>query len=76
MAGSDRLTTVVSDGVPLKQVVLFPVTRPEDVFGCLNYKGKAKTVEEMAAGIIAEAWRCHAGDSTTVGVGGEGPDRS
>lgn len=35
----------------------FAPTRPEDVFGCLRYEGKAKPVEEMAAGIAEEARR-------------------
>ncbi len=33
----------------------FPQTRPEDVFACLNYTGAPKTLEEMDAGILAEA---------------------
>jgi hypothetical protein len=57
MSDADRLPTVVSDDALLKPAALFPATRPEDVFGCLPYKGKAKTLEEMNAGVVAEARR-------------------
>ena len=39
---------------------LFPPTRLEDVAGCLNYQGEAKSVEEMDAAITAQfrrEWR-------------------
>ncbi|MCP4698949.1 MAG: DUF2281 domain-containing protein [Gammaproteobacteria bacterium] len=39
---------------------LFPPTKLEDVAGCLRYKGKAKSVEEMDAAIAAQfrrEWR-------------------
>lgn len=42
-----------------KAAPLFPATRPEDVFGSLRYAGKPKTIEEMDAGILAEARRRH-----------------
>ncbi|HEY4113523.1 MAG TPA: AbrB/MazE/SpoVT family DNA-binding domain-containing protein [Rhizomicrobium sp.] len=45
------------DGVLLKPESLFPPTRPEDVFGCLKYKGQPKTIEEMNAAIAAEVRR-------------------
>jgi AbrB family looped-hinge helix DNA binding protein len=48
------------DGVLLKAVPIFPPTRPEDVFGSLKYDGPPKTLEEMDAGIVAEAKRRHA----------------
>jgi AbrB family looped-hinge helix DNA binding protein len=44
-------------GVLLKPEPLFPPTRPEDVFGCLKYTGKPKTIEEMDAAVMAEAKR-------------------
>ena len=40
----------------------FPATTPERVFGCLHYNGPPKSVEEMKAGIAAEARRRHARD--------------
>ncbi|HEX3664636.1 MAG TPA: hypothetical protein VHU23_05330 [Rhizomicrobium sp.] len=48
------------DGVLLKAAPLFPPTRPEDVFGSLKYNGPPKTLEDMDAGIAAEAKRRHA----------------
>ena len=42
------------------QATAFAPTRPEDVFGSLPAKGKPKSVEEMEAGIAAEAKRRHA----------------
>lgn len=39
------------DGVLLRPKRLFPGTRMEDVVGCLQYKGKAKTVAQMDAAI-------------------------
>lgn len=39
-------------------------TRPKDVFGSLPYKGPAKSIADMAAGIATEAKRRHARDRT------------
>jgi AbrB family looped-hinge helix DNA binding protein len=50
------------DGVLLKAAPLFAPTRPEDVYGSLSPKGPPKTIEEMEAGIMAEAKRRHARD--------------
>jgi AbrB family looped-hinge helix DNA binding protein len=47
------------DGVLLKP---FPAVKAADVFASLPYRGKPKSVEEMEAGIIAEARRRHARD--------------
>lgn len=48
-------------GVPLKLLTTdFAPTRPENVFRCLSYTGKPKSVEQMDAGIAAEARRRHA----------------
>jgi AbrB family looped-hinge helix DNA binding protein len=58
-----RLTAEAAEGgVLLRAAPSFPPTRPEDVFGCLGYSGPPKTIEEMDAGILAEAKRRHAGD--------------
>jgi hypothetical protein len=40
----------------------FAPTRPEDVFGCLPYRGKPKSIEEMDAGIAQEVKRRHGRD--------------
>jgi AbrB family looped-hinge helix DNA binding protein len=56
-AGTRLVVEETPDGVLLKPVPLFAPTRPEDVFGCLGHSGAAKTIEEMAAGIVAEARR-------------------
>ena len=50
------------EGVLLKPEPVFPVTRPAEVFGCLAFSGAPKTLEEMEAGVLAEAKRRHAGD--------------
>ena len=49
------------EGVLLRAEPVFPETRPEDVFGCLAYDGPPRTLEEMEAGVLAEAKRRHAG---------------
>ena len=62
-AAGTRLTVEeTEDGVLLKPAPAFAETRPEDVFGALPYTGKAKTIAEMDAGVLAEAKRRHAGD--------------
>ena len=45
------------EGVLLRAAPHFPETRPERVFGCLSNKGKAKSIAEMKAGVMAEAGR-------------------
>ena len=91
MAGSDKLTTIVStkgqvilpsairkrrkwgagtrlevkdtpEGVLLKPASAFAATRPQDVLGYLPHRGEPKTLEEMDAGVLAEARRRHARD--------------
>jgi uncharacterized protein (DUF433 family) len=41
---------------------LFERTRSDDVFGSLKFSGRAKTLEEMDAGVLAEARRRYARD--------------
>uniref|UniRef100_Q07LL6 Transcriptional regulator, AbrB family n=1 Tax=Rhodopseudomonas palustris (strain BisA53) TaxID=316055 RepID=Q07LL6_RHOP5 len=48
------------DGVLLRQAELFPEMQPKDVFGSLPHQGAPKTLEQMDAGIAAEARRRHA----------------
>ncbi len=60
-AGTRLVVEHTADGVLLRPVTtLFAPTRPEDVFGCLPYSGKPKSVDEMNAGIDEEVKRRHA----------------
>ncbi len=61
-AGTELVVEDTSEGVLLKAEPAFAPTRPKDVFGSLSYKGPAKSIAEMAAGIAAEAKRRHARD--------------
>jgi AbrB family looped-hinge helix DNA binding protein len=58
--GTALIVEDTAAGVLLRAAPVFPVTRPEDVRGMLAYKGRPKTLEEMDAGIVAEAKRRHA----------------
>jgi AbrB family looped-hinge helix DNA binding protein len=58
-AGTRLLVEDTQDGVLLKAAPIFPPTLPEDVFGSLGYAGEPKSLEEMDAGITAEAKRRH-----------------
>ena len=50
-----------AEGVLLKPLTTaFARTRPEDVFGCLAFKGKPRSIEDMEAGIATEAKRRYA----------------
>ena len=49
-------------GVLLRRVALFAPTEMADVFGSLKTDGRARTLEEMDAAVVAEARRRHAGD--------------
>ena len=44
----------VAGGVLLKPLKPFPATRLEDVFGCLKYNGRPKTIAEMDRAIVKE----------------------
>lgn len=60
-AGTRLAVLDTADGVLLKPLTTpFAPTRPEDVFGSLRYTGEPKSVDEMDAGIAAEAKRRHA----------------
>lgn len=61
-AGTRLVVEDTVEGVLLRSAPLFSETRPDDVFGVLAYQGEAKSLEEMDAGILAEAKRRHAGD--------------
>jgi AbrB family looped-hinge helix DNA binding protein len=49
--GQKLLVVDTGDGVLLKPASPFPEKTVEEVAGCLNYKGKAKTLAEMEAAI-------------------------
>ena len=56
-----RLTVEeTSEGVLLRPAPRFPLTTPDQVFGCLRYEGTPKTLDEMRQGIVVEARRRHA----------------
>ena len=59
-AGTRLVVEETPEGVLLKQAPLFPETKPANVYASLPYRGAPKSVEEMAAGIAAEARRRHA----------------
>ncbi len=58
-AGTELVVEETAEGVLLKPADLFPRTEPDRVFGMLAYSGRPKTVEEMNAGVLAEAKRRH-----------------
>lgn len=61
--GTRLIVEHTADGVLLKPLTTtFAPTQPNDVFGCLAYKGGSKSVEEMDAGIATEVRRRHARD--------------
>jgi AbrB family looped-hinge helix DNA binding protein len=59
-AGTRLTVEETPDGVLLKPAPAFPLTTPEQVFGCLRYQGKPKTLRDMQDGIAAEVRRRHA----------------
>lgn len=59
-AGTRLVVEDTPDGVLLKPAPAFAETRPQDVFGLLPWRGEPKTLEEMDAGVLAEAKRRHA----------------
>jgi hypothetical protein len=54
-AGTQLLVEETMEGVLLKPVPTFVQTRPEDVFASLLHHGRPKTLEDMEAGMLAEA---------------------
>lgn len=59
-AGTRLVVEHTVDGVLLRPMTTFAPTRPEDVFGCLSHKSGPKSVEQMDAGMAAEAKRRNA----------------
>ena len=61
-AGTRLTVEDTPEGVLLTRSPPFAPTRSDDVFGCLPHVGPAKTLDEMDAGIAAEARRRRARD--------------
>jgi AbrB family looped-hinge helix DNA binding protein len=61
-AGTKLIVEDTPDGVLLTGQPMFAATRSRDVFGSLRFKGKAKSIAEMNAGVAAEAKRRHVRD--------------
>ena len=54
-AGVELVFEDSGDRVVLREVHEIPETRLEDLIGCTGYRGPAKTLEEMEAGIAEGA---------------------
>ncbi|TRC79785.1 AbrB/MazE/SpoVT family DNA-binding domain-containing protein [Mesorhizobium sp. WSM4307] len=61
-AGTRLVVEDTPEGILLKSAPAFAATRPQDVFGLLPHSGRPKTLEDMDAGVLAEARRRHARD--------------
>ncbi len=61
-AGTRLVVEDTAEGVLLRSATTFKPTRSDEVFGSLKFSGRAKTIEEMDAGVLAEAKRRHARD--------------
>ena len=59
-AGTRLIVENKREGVLLKPLPAFEETRSNDVFASLAYRGAPKSLEDMEAGILAEARRRHA----------------
>ena len=60
--GTRLIVEDTPDGVVLRAAPIFKRTRPDQVFGSLKVAGPPKTLEEMDAGVAAEARRRYARD--------------
>jgi AbrB family looped-hinge helix DNA binding protein len=58
--GTEFTVEETRDGVLLRPAVVFPQTTLDQVVGCLQYKGKPKTLAQMKAAIGREVMRRHA----------------
>ena len=56
-AGTRLLIEGTAEGVLLKAAPIFEAKRSDEVFGSLKVSGPPKTLEQMDAGVIAEARR-------------------
>lgn len=60
--GTRLIVEDTPEGVLLRAAPIFKLTRSEDVFGSLKAASPPKTLEEMDAGVAAEARRRYARD--------------
>lgn len=49
--GTEFLVEETAEGILLRPRSRFPVTTLAEVVGCLKYKGKPKTIEQMRRGV-------------------------
>jgi AbrB family looped-hinge helix DNA binding protein len=61
-AGTRLVVEDTADGVLLKAAPSFKPTKSDEVFGSLKVSRPPKTIEEMDAGVLAEARRRHPRD--------------
>lgn len=61
-AGTELMVEDTPDGVLLRAIPAFALTRPEEVFGSLPWTGPEKSIQDMKAAVEAEAKRRHARD--------------
>ncbi len=61
-AGTRLIVEETLEGVLLKPVPAFAPTQADEVFGMLPHAGGPKSLEEMEAGVLAEARRRHGRD--------------
>lgn len=54
-AGTRLIVEDIEEGVLLRAAPLFAPTRVDEVFGCLAFGGRAKTIGEMDAAVAAAA---------------------
>jgi AbrB family looped-hinge helix DNA binding protein len=55
--GTELQFEATADGVLIRAARLFPRSEPEQVAGCLAYRGKPKSIEDMDHGVLQEARR-------------------
>ena len=58
-AGTRLIVEDTPDGVLLRRAPAFLATLPDQVFGTLAFRGEPKSLEDMEAGVMAEARRRH-----------------
>ena len=61
-AGTRLIVEDTPNGVLLKAAPIFKPTKSDEVFGSLKVSGTPKTLEEMDAGVLAEARRQYVRD--------------
>jgi len=60
ISGTELIVEDRKDGVLLRPVKPFPPTKFEDVYGCLQYKGTPKSLDDMEDAIRQEVKARHA----------------